>query len=868
MTHTRNGLTAHPQLIALSLSLVLAAASSLPAIASEQHGFQIVAGDASSAVREFARESGVQIMAAADTLNGRRLSAVTGEHTTEEALQMLLAGSGLTHQYVGENGVVLTPVKDDSTVAEEKTTTSAAPVPQEAPKRGFWDRFRLAQTDQGAAVSDSSGGRQGSEPVPRYEPVPLQEVVVTAEKREERLQDVPMSLTALSGDRLAQSQSYRLEDFVGKVPGLTLIEDGALGSQLVIRGMTSGVNAINSSVATYIDETPYTVEGPFAGSFTAQPNLDTFDMQRIEVLRGPQGTLYGANALGGLLKYVTNRPDAAAFAATAEVGVSSVYNGGVGFDTHSMVNLPLAESAALRLVGYDTYYPGYIDDPFRGLTDVNGSRIVGGRASFVYSPMETISIRLSAFYQDRSWNDYGNEDVATGTLQPVNGPLVTENPAGQPGHAISQLYNVTIDGDVGFAKILSTTSYYNYKPRAVYDYSTLNGFASSILGGPYGMAVEYGEPVQALTQELRLSSSNDAPLEWQVGGFFTNESANEYEGFFPVDLTSHSVLTNFPRNLGAFYIPVHYREYAGFANFDYHLTRAVDVGLGGRYSENGQKFHETATGALGGGADFGNTASQNVFTYSGDLRWRLSLEHMLYARIASGFVPGGPNDAIPGSPLPNTYSSSTTVNYEAGIKSTMLDGRLIAELSAFDIQWRDIQLVAVINSLGTIANGGTAQSDGVEWNFTYLPVKGLSLNFNGAYTDARLTQATPASVGGRVGNRLPAVPLWEGSASADYRRPLPGQYVGFAGADWRFTGNRFSEFTVVGPRQEMSSFNIVDLRIGAETSRWTGTVYVKNVGNKIAVNYVQPELLANGTPAQSATVYMPRTVGFDVTVHF
>jgi len=782
-----------------------------------------------AALRELARQTGIQVAIPAELIDGKMSVAIKGKFEPADALNKLLKGSGLIAYPVNKNTYGI-------------------------------------RSDSSAGKSDGST----TEPtVDVRSVVQLEEIVVTAQKRPERLQDVPMSLTALNGERLAQSKSYRLEDFVGKVPGLTLIQDGALGSQLVIRGMTTGVQSINSSVATYVDETPYTVEGPFAGSFTASPNLDTFDMQRIEVLRGPQGTLYGANALGGLLKYVTNRPDPSGFAATAETGVSSVHNGGIGFDVHSMINMPLADDTAVRLVGYDTYYPGFIDDPSRGLKDINGSRILGGRASFLYKPIDSLSIRLSAIYQDRSWNDYGDEDVNSQTLRPIYGELIKENLVGQPGHAVTQVYNATLDWDAGFADLLSTTSYYSLKPRANFNYSVLDGAVSSILGQPVGVAIQYRGPVQALTQEVRLTSPTSQSLQWQVGGYFTNESANEYEGFFPADIATKKIVFDFPTNLGAFYIPVHYREYAAFANIDYHFTPTLDVSVGGRYSENDQKFQETAVGILGGpgGADFTQTSSQGVFTYSGDVRWHITPEHMLYARIASGFVPGGPNDIVPGSSLPNSYSSSTTINYEAGIKSSFLSGRVTTELSVFDIHWHDIQLVAQINGLGTIANGGTAQSDGVEFNLTYLPIDGLTLNVNGAYTDARLTQATPASVGGQVGDRLPSVPLWEMSASAQYERPISGNLSGFAGAEWRFMGNRYSEFSV-GPRVNMPAFHIVDLRTGVETKKWSLSLYVKNVGDKIAINYVQPELLADLSPAQAATVYTPRTIGLDITARF
>jgi iron complex outermembrane recepter protein len=172
-----------------------------------------------------------------------------------------------------------------------------------------------------------------------------------------------------------------------------MVEDGALGSQLVIRGLSTGVYAINSSVATYIDETPFTTVGIGADSYDGQPDIDTFDMQRTEVLKGAQGMLYGANALGGLLKYVTNAPELSSFKSTVEAGVSSVENGRVGNDLHGVVNLSLSSNIALRLVRYHNYYPGFIDDPLRGLEDINGSHNAGSRASplFHHAPKQALS---------------------------------------------------------------------------------------------------------------------------------------------------------------------------------------------------------------------------------------------------------------------------------------------------------------------------------------------------------------------------------------------------------------------------------------------------------------------------------------------
>jgi outer membrane receptor protein involved in Fe transport len=352
-----------------------------------------------------------------------------------------------------------------------------------------------------------------------------------------------------------------------------------------------------------------------------------------------------------------------------------------------------------------------------------------------------------------------------------------------------------------------------------------------------------------------------------VGGYFAGERANESEDLYPIDATNDTVQFNYPTAIGNFTDPVKYQEWAGFANLDFHVTPTFDVAAGGRYSTNHQSFHETEVGLFGGPPIY-NTSKEGVFTYSGDVRWHFTPDNMFYARIATGFVPGGPNDAFKGSPLPTSYGNSSTTNYEIGVKNSFLDDALTFDVSAFEVDWRDIQLYAVVNGLGGTANGGAAKSDGVEWDLNYVPISGLTLGFNGSFTDARLTQATPASVGGNVGDRLPGVPLWSESVSANYERPLFGDYSGFVGANWRFTGSRYSDFIVGSPRLNMPNYNIVDLRVGLESDKWSFTFYVKNVGNSLAINYIQPTSGNGGLGPQSATVYTPRTIGAELTRNF
>jgi len=695
------------------------------------------------------------------------------------------------------------------------------------------------------------------------------DIVVTAQKRSESVLDVPIAITALSGEDLVRNHAYRLQDFVEQVPGLQFLNGSGLFNQAVIRGVSAGDATITSTVASYIDETPYTAVGSYAGSTKITPNLDTYDMSRIEVLKGPQGTLYGSNALAGILKYVTNAPDTAGFYGSLESGINTVHNGGTGYDFHGMVNAPLAPNAAVRLVGYYSNYAGYIDDPSRDAKNINGSENYGFRASVLVEPSPDLSIRASALYQKNAYDDIGSVDSAPYTLTPLAGKYEHTTLIGQPGHVENQLYNITVNGNLGFAKLISTTSYAKYKLYDITDYTTEFGaFASFILGKPSGLAYPNSTSNKIFTQELRLASNDHQPLEWQFGGYYTKQNASSLAELFPIDLTTKTVdynpiVNGSPFNFGFFQFTPTYRELAGFGNLTYNITPTFDVSAGGRYSRIKQTFLQESGGFLGG-VPFDTSSNEGVWTYSADARWRFADKNMVYARVAKGYVPGGPNSVI-SLITPTSYRSSSTVNFEAGMKGKIFDNQVSYEISAFHIKWTDIQLTAlVVNeaanvSVSSIVNGGSAKSQGVEWNFTYAPITGLSLNLNGSYIDAKLTEATPASVNGQVGDRLPYSPHLQGSASANYEWALSSELTGFIGGTWRYNGLRYGNFAADGPRQTMPSYHLVDLRAGIETERWSLTAYVKNVGNARAIGWLYGPSGATGV--QRVGIAQPRSIG-------
>jgi len=813
-----------------------------------------------SALIMVARATGMQIMMSATAVAHRTAPAMHGKFRASDLLSTLLHGSGLTYTVDGATLHVLpnTPTSIANPVTSQPRASQPSDTEADPPK----DSAPTPNGDSALPIARSASPDE-------QRPARLRTVLVTAEKRSESMQNVPISMSALTSAQLSAAADYQFQDYVGKVPGLTLIASSALGNQLVIRGLSSGSNAVNSPVAAYIDDTPYTAAGPWAGSFLIAPDLDTFDMQRIEVLRGPQGTLYGAQALGGLIKYVTNPPNPNHFAATVEAGGTSVYNSRSGYDVHAMINIPILSNAALRLVGYDRYYPGFIDDPSRNLTGINGTHFEGGRASLLFDPLASLSIRLTALYQRRSWADNGNEDVDPTSLTPSYGPLIQERVVGQPGYNTDNLYNMTVALDLGFAKLLSSTSDSQFQDNGITDYTVnYSAYASFLLHGPYGVVDNFQPHDRAFTQEIRLSSSTALKLDWQLGLFYTDQRGADVEDFWPVDLTRKQIVYNLPLIFGTGLVPVRYKEPAGYADFDYHILPNFDFGAGARYSTNTQKFNEVLNGIFfGGPSNILTTSTDHDLTYSADLRWHPLRGHMVYARVATGYQPGGPNDVLPSvdPSAARSYSSSTATSYELGVKDELLDGRLNTAIDVFDVDWRKIQVEAIIGGFNTFTNGGTARSFGSEWELDYLPIPELTLSTTGAYTHAYLTQPTPATVNGHTGDRLPGAPLISGSASMRYSHPVARELMAVGELSWRYTGSSYADFTAAGSRQQMPSFGILDLTLGVNAMRWSCNFFIKNATNKLAINWVS--LRPAPAPA-SAAVYLPRTLGFDVTYDF
>jgi iron complex outermembrane receptor protein len=693
----------------------------------------------------------------------------------------------------------------------------------------------------------------------------LATIIVTAEKRSEPLKDVPMSVTALSGDSLDDMQARNFADYAAMVPGLSITSSQPGLTRLTLRGQNSG--GVGSTVAVYMDESPFGSSNALLNGSIITGDFDTWDLQRIEVLRGPQGTLYGANSEGGLLKFVSTAPVLGKFSGEAEVTGESVSGGGNGGAIRGVVNLPMGDKFALRVSGYGQDVAGYIDDPSRGKSDINDGHKEGGRAALLWAPTDDLSIHLTATSQQSKYNGTNSVDVDPVTLQPVHGDLTQQRVLDEPSESKYENYNATIDWNTGPFTVVSTTSYGILN----FDYVT---DATALLPVGAGVYEDNNAGLKKFTQEIRLASPSSNKLEWQVGGYYTHEDGALHQHVNGVALPDTPPGNPYLGPLETVMLDSTYKEWAGFANLTYHFIPQFDIQAGGRYSSNEQSATESLSGPLiGGTTSFTTPSKGNVFTYSVAPRWHVDANTMVYARVATGYRPGGPN-AQPFAPppdLPVEYGADKTVNFELGVRSTQLDGRLSIDVAAFHVDWKDIQLFESINGFGINVNGGKARSQGLEWTFAYVPVHGLTLGWTGAYTDANLTSPAP-EVNGNSGDPLPYAPKWSTALDGEYDWNLSANLKGFVGAAWSYVGSRSTDFksspALVPGQLELDSYNTFEARVGIDSAHYRVTLYGKNLGDTRGISsYVGS---GSGAPggAGEITIIQPRTYGVTLTAKF
>jgi iron complex outermembrane recepter protein len=669
-----------------------------------------------------------------------------------------------------------------------------------------------------------------------------EEIVVTATKREASLQDVPFSVAAVTSEDITESGATNLVEVARNVPGLYITDLGLGQSQVAIRGISAGQvvrdqPGVKESVGIYLDESPISV-----ALFT--PDLDLYDLDRIEVLRGPQGTLFGAGSSSGTVRYITAQPDIGTFAGSVDLNVDGLTDGEWGGGLRGSINVPLGEKAAMRAVAYHSELPGFIDSVYPGREtreDVNGGTRTGGRLAFRFEASENFSITPRVIYQEIETDGYPRIDA----YNILGNPYTVTEPAVDPGERgqVTQfregltdeflMGDLTLDfefgGDVG---LTSVTSYIDRSVEVLRDASQLTGSVSVDIGVATPAEVRLDSPLYDNTeltvwsQELRLASTGEGPFQWLVGAFYQdvdrqygqNLPTPGYDAITmrrtpPVNSATYNAPPDTP-----FYSDLSYdfKQFAAFGEATYRFSEMFALTAGVRYYDFEEDRLLTFAGFF---ADFGYTdqpgsTSSDGFSPRVILAFNPSENVQITAQAARGFRLGGINDPLnvtlctpedlvtyDGHP---TWDDEEVTNYELGFKSRLADGRVTFNASAFFSDIDGLQVIADAGSCSSrIILNAQAEAIGAEMELFARPNESWDFGLSATYVQAEITETQlnnplpptqPSPIGGiRDGNRLPTSPELQASATGAFTWGMGNSLESYLRLTVQHVGSSFTQ---------------------------------------------------------------------------
>jgi iron complex outermembrane recepter protein len=725
------------------------------------------------------------------------------------------------------------------------------------------------------------------------------EIVVTAQKREQNLQDVPVAITAIGTEKLDQLQVNEFADVVKFLPSVTIQQGGPGFAQVYFRGVASGENANHSAslptVGTYLDEMPIT---------TIQGALDihAYDLARVEALAGPQGTLYGASSMAGTLKLVTNQPDTSGFYGNAGVEINNVAHGDFGAIYEGFINAPLGERAALRLVGWYRDDGGYIDNVYGGRRYAT-SQIVQDNEDLVeknYNDAQTYGARLALGIDlDDNWTI---KPTLMGQVQKTEGSYARERSGLNLGKYQTIQYNpegskdkwinaaLTIEGKLGNWDMTLTGGHLRRKTETQSDYSDYGYFYDALSGyGAYwydnaGDPVSANQYIQGIDRyrksfaEFRISSPQDASLRF-IGGLFWQRQSHNIEQNYIIDNIADAItVPGTDSNIWLTKQQRTDRDYAAFGELSFDISDQLTLTGGARlykydnslfgffgfargYSSNtgvarcitttGAEFRDNPTGTFAepilNGAPCTNvnkSTSDTDAIFKLNATYKVNDDVLVYATWSRGFRPGGINRR---GTLP-PYGPDELDNYELGWKASF--GPFRVNGAVYKLDWNNIQLSFLgANGLTEIRNAGVARIAGLELDLGYRS-GGFSLNLGGSYNDAEIQEdfcrianatfdcATPVgnSLLAPSGSRLPVTPKFKGNAVARYEFPV-SDWNGHVQLAANYTGSRTSDLRTVQKaiKGGLASYTTVDVSFGVKNDDWSIEAFATNLLDEFGV---------------------------------
>jgi outer membrane receptor protein involved in Fe transport len=742
-------------------------------------------------------------------------------------------------------------------------------------------RARLAASSVlGAAIAAIlyGGMRNASADTPEDR---LEEVIVTARNRAEKLQDVPQNIDVFRSEDIQNLGIAQLEDYLTLSPSISFISTGPGQQRIFMRGVSDGSNPNygHSNLST----TDYLVDDLSFNYYGHIPDLHLYDVERIEVLNGPQGTSFGPGALSGAVRIVTKKPDPSAFSAGADFDGGQIDGGANNWTYEGYVNLPLVEGkTALRISAYSVQDGGYIDNLLgtrhwlNGTVSTDGAwagnnyntrDVIGTRIGLQQNLPHDWSLTVTGFYQRQLYRGSWEEDPTR------FGPLNLERFAPQGGYDYNRFLDLHAEGDVGIGDLVYAGGYTAQRKRRLYDYSEYAQYTSYGLyaqasacstgiapaahyGGcnvPYMYAVTDGL-IQQWSNELRLQSKAGGRAHWTVGAYW-EKIYDPYSGHIQLPgvklggeeaqyliAAYHNLATPSPEEWYSDYGDDHYRQVTEFGDLTFDLDPHWSVEGGIQHYHSSVSETDTAGYYYTQNVPILRSDASNRTNFKAGVNFKPTGRELLYFSFAQGYRDGGFNyiSQYDNPAYPRYFKPDHLDNYELGNKSEFLGGRLVWNSALYYMRWTDYQVSVNVPQapFSLHANAGDARIYGLESSVEVRPVEGLTLSFDGNYNDARITSDEYQSTVYTVipGERLPEAPYFNYNATARYERPINPQLRAYTQFDLAHKGDMWNDLRE-DTRALQPAYTICNVRagLGKPVGGWTAEAYVTNVSNRRAV---------------------------------
>lgn len=668
------------------------------------------------------------------------------------------------------------------------------------------------------------------------------EIIVTAQRFEQRVQDVPLSISAIGTAEIAARGTTDLKDLQYSVPGLSTLEYGLSRQFVQLRGLATTIGS--STVGLYLDETPLGLDTQ------GDPiNVRLFDMERVEVLRGPQATLYGQGSMGGTIRYIPAAPRLDAVGGSFDGELSTTRYGDNNARAVGVVNLPIVtDRLGVRVVAGYERIGGYIDNVTTGEKNVNSADVYTVRGTLLAKPSERLSVSLMGVYQEiRQKNqDFGvNYQTTARVPQPINDRY--------------SLFQAKASYDLDFADLNASASYIDRRNTGAQDVTAFYVPALGLLGIPPGFVTQVSSindsSFAIWNGEIRLASKGDSSFGWQVGALYRDAKLRSV-------VTTPTAPNAIPIVLAASDVAYRAKSFAIYGEVSYAFTPKLKATAGLRYFNENKTANILTTNFGASALDLGDGTFRS-FNPRFNLSYAFTPNSMVFANAAKGFRSGGFNATSAGVGIPPTYDSDEVWTYEFGTKHQLFRGKLILDASVYRTEWSKVQsYIFLPTGAAAVANAGHVEGWGVDLSAMVRPIDTLSLSAtygwnNLAFTDATLDKA--------VGDPVDAAVRQSWSASFDYRPRLTDNANGIVRIDYQHAGSSQITLRVFGnpPVIPRPARDLVNLRVGVGIDRFEVALFATNLFNESAPNLIGPL----GTISENIE-QRPRVIGINVRSTF